>query len=506
MNTNWLSRWTRLEPVWQQLFDEPVSGWQAWIRATWGVVVMLVCMQFVTGVLLAFYYVPSVESAYTTIAFVEKSLPAGSWIRALHHYGSQWLTLFLALHVGQQLWRGSYTRRPVAWIASVLLLALVFGSGATGYSLPWDACAFYNTRVAEGIAEGLPLFGNVLRRWLLGGPEISTLTLSRFFALHVLTIPALIFLVAAARLFVFREPGSAPMMSAEDESPSLPFSRSPRLRISASPRQFQLVQLSRNALSAGVVFLALALFAKKFYAPLGPPATAIPLDYLPRPGAQFLWLFALIKYLPGTIGAIASTALAALILIGLLWLPFSRRLRARPSVLQTELRHKIVFAIFAAVFVVCLVLTAAVKLQDLADSRVRIQLARQEQDEKEFRAQPFVPVRLRTDESERAGNSNQSNANAAQAGESTGPPQPFLKNCSICHGEHGEGARLGPLRFPSLVGVSDKPRRSFDDIVAILNDPTAYGLRPPMKSFKGKLTDQEMREIAAWVVTLRKNK
>src|SRR5712692_837029 len=213
MNTNWLARWTRLDSVWQSLFDEPVRGWQAWMRTTWGVVAMLVCLQFVTGALLAFCYVPSVESAYTTIAFVEKSLPAGSWIRALHHYGSQWLTLFLALHVGQQLWRGSYVHRPVAWIASVLLLALVLGSGATGYSLPWDARAFYGTRVAEGIADGLPLFGNVLRRWLLGGPEISTLTLSRFFALHVLIAPALIFLVAAGRLFVFRDPERADVSS-----------------------------------------------------------------------------------------------------------------------------------------------------------------------------------------------------------------------------------------------------------------------------------------------------
>ena len=204
-----MARWTRLESGWQSLFDEPVSGWQAWIRTTWGVVAMLLCLQFVTGALLAFYYVPSVESAYTTIAFVEKSVPAGSWIRALHHYGSQWLTFFLALHVGQQLWRGSYLHRPVAWIASVLFLALVLGSGATGYSLPWDARAYYGTQVAEGITDSLPLLGNILRRWLLGGSEISTLTVSRFFALHVLILPALVFIVAAARLFVFREADGA---------------------------------------------------------------------------------------------------------------------------------------------------------------------------------------------------------------------------------------------------------------------------------------------------------
>jgi hypothetical protein len=55
------------------------------------------------------------------------------------------------------------------------------------------------------------------------------------------------------------------------------------------------------------------------------------------------------------------------------------------------------------------------------------------------------------------------------------------------------------------LGVAEKPRRSVEDIIGILNDPTAYGLQPPMKSFATKLTDDEKREIAAWVVTLKKS-
>ena len=68
-------------------------------------------------------------------------------------------------------------------------------AGATGYSLPWDARAFFSTRVAEGLLGGLPVIGRIARLWLLGGAEISTLTLSRFFALHVLVTPFLILLI-----------------------------------------------------------------------------------------------------------------------------------------------------------------------------------------------------------------------------------------------------------------------------------------------------------------------
>ena len=73
------------------------AGIGAWLRTTGGVVLMLLALQFITGVFLAFYYVPSVDHAHTTVSFIEKVLSSGSWIRSLHHYGSQWLPLFLFL-------------------------------------------------------------------------------------------------------------------------------------------------------------------------------------------------------------------------------------------------------------------------------------------------------------------------------------------------------------------------------------------------------------------------
>src|SRR5437763_7961706 len=197
---------TALGPVLENLSDGPARGAWAWIRTTAGVVCLLLALQLVTGALLSFYYVPSAESAHATVSYVEKVVPAGSWIRALHFYGSQMLPAALVLHLAQMLWRGAYARKPVGWVACVLLLALSLANGATGYSLPWDARAFFSTRVAESVAGGLPLGGAAARAWLVGGSEISTLTLSRFFALHALLVPALLLAVVCARLLIFREP------------------------------------------------------------------------------------------------------------------------------------------------------------------------------------------------------------------------------------------------------------------------------------------------------------
>ena len=129
----------------------------------------------------------------------------------------------------------------------------------------------------------------------------------------------------------------------------------------------------------------------------------------------------------------------------------------------------------------------------------REQLERQKAEEIVFRKEPFVPVLLKEDDA-----SSQASASPSPGSSAGNPPAAYTKLCATCHGEHGEGARQGPLKFPPLLGVSEKPRRSVEDIIGVLNDPTAYGLEPPMKSFATKLTDDEKREIAAWVVTLRK--
>src|ERR1051325_2594167 len=150
----WLSRWTTLEDIERSLVDEPSTGLEAWARTTAGVVAMLVALQAVTGVLLAFYYVPSAESAHTTVAYIEKVLPAGSWLRALHHYGSQWLTLFLVLPLAQMFWRKGYSRRPVGWMSTVILLSLVLAGGGGGVSLPRGGRAPLRTAGAQGIPGG----------------------------------------------------------------------------------------------------------------------------------------------------------------------------------------------------------------------------------------------------------------------------------------------------------------------------------------------------------------
>jgi len=423
------------------------NGIGAWLQTTTGIVAVLLVVQFLTGVLLAFYYVPSVDHAYTTVSYIEKVVSSGSWIRSLHHYGSQWLTVFLFIHVVRLFLIEAYARARLQWVAGILILGLVMAAGGTGYSLPWDARAFFSTRIAEGLMAGLPLAGRLARLWLLGGSEISPVTLSRFFALHVLVIPALIGAVVVWRLF-----------------------------------RAQIAELfgPRDAILGGLVFLALALWALNYPAPLGPSVAAAGADYVPRPGAQFLWLYQALKYIPGGLGSIVGVVLPGIVLAVLVALPWLKRQRL------------IAGSLLGMGVVLVVIMTTASYLSDRRDPRTAQQLSRQAAQEEAWRRQPFQPAIITLAATTTSG---------ATAG---GPPEMYTKFCANCHGAHGEGAQQGPLRFPPLLDVSTKPRRSVEDIVALLKDPTAYGLEPPMRSFSNKLTEEQMREIAEWIVKLKR--
>ncbi|HEV2835861.1 MAG TPA: cytochrome b N-terminal domain-containing protein [Pyrinomonadaceae bacterium] len=439
---------------------EPVSDKQPnrlalWMQSTGGVVAVLIVVQFLTGVLLAFYYVPSVDHAHATVSYIEKIVSSGSWLRALHHYGSQWLALFAFLHVLRLFWSKAYVDRRIGWIAAVLLLVLVIAAAGTGYSLPWDARAFFSTRVAEGLMGGLPFVGRLARLWLLGGTSISTITLSRFFALHVLVTP---FLILAVTLWVI---------------------------VWRFSRKTCWSNVSRNAIAGGLVFVALALWCLKYPAPLGPAAEAVSAEYLPRPGAQFLWLYQSLKYIPGGLGSIVGVVFPGVGLLILALLPWLNR----SAKSRTPLLGRVVLAGFALWIVTT---TIAAHLSDRRDPRTHEQLARQAAQESAWRSEPFMPTSLQ---------SSQLRSQTSSAG---GAPVLYLKFCADCHGAHGEGAQRGTLKFPPLLDVGAKPRRTPEDIVDLLKNPPAYGLQPPMRSFADKLTDEQMREIAAWVVTLKK--
>ncbi|MBI5649215.1 MAG: cytochrome b N-terminal domain-containing protein [Chloroflexi bacterium] len=162
----------------------------------------------VSGILLMFYYVPTVERAYPNIVALQTQVPFGQLLRNLHRWGAHLMVLAAVLHMARVFYTGAYKPpREFNWIVGVLLLILTLGASFTGYLLPWDQLSFWAITVGTSIASYEPVMGSTVKKILLGGPEVGQEALTRFYALHIMVIPAIIFLLISLHIWRVRKDG-----------------------------------------------------------------------------------------------------------------------------------------------------------------------------------------------------------------------------------------------------------------------------------------------------------
>ena len=161
-----------------------------------------------TGILLMFYYVPSVERAYSTMKEIQFSVPLGQFTRNMHRWAAHAMMLAVILHMVRVFYTGAYKPpREFNWIVGVVLLLLTLGASFTGYLLPWDQLAFWAITVGTNIAGYAPVVGPLMRQILLGGQEVGQNALIRFYTLHIAALPLLITLFISLHMWRVRKDG-----------------------------------------------------------------------------------------------------------------------------------------------------------------------------------------------------------------------------------------------------------------------------------------------------------
>jgi quinol-cytochrome oxidoreductase complex cytochrome b subunit len=161
-----------------------------------------------TGVLLMFYYVPSVERAYPAMKEIQLSVPLGQFTRNMHRWTAHAMVLVVILHMVRVFYTGAYKLpREFNWIVGVGLLLLTLGASFTGYLLPWDQLSFWAFTVGTNIAGYAPVVGTTMREMLLGGADVGQNALIRFYTLHVAILPLVIALVISIHLWRVRKDG-----------------------------------------------------------------------------------------------------------------------------------------------------------------------------------------------------------------------------------------------------------------------------------------------------------
>ncbi len=313
-----LSNWLDLRLGWygfvRKNLDEPMPRGVGWWQTLGNLLLTLIVFQFVTGFALATFYTASPEGAHASVKHITYSVPLGSFVRGLHIWGSTVIVIAMVLHTLRVFFWGSYKKpRELTWLIGVMIFQVILAFSFTGYLLPWDQKAYWATVVGTRIAGTIPVVGNDLVVLVRGSDEVGALTLTRFFSVHVMLLPALLMGLMGLHLYLVRKHHIAGPVNPE-KGPPVPF----------YPNQLfkdAIVLLFGVGL---VIYLALG-FPPALEAIADPTGT----DFSPRPEWYFLGLYELLKVMPAGYEILATGVIPGLITIGMLALPWLDRSQSR---------------------------------------------------------------------------------------------------------------------------------------------------------------------------------
>jgi quinol-cytochrome oxidoreductase complex cytochrome b subunit len=192
--------WLHMRP---SFFHKDMTGVYPTFRLGW-LSTYFVFFETITGMFLMVWYTPSPQIAYGNMVAILSNVPLGQLMRDLHRLGAEAMVLIVTLHMIRTFMTGSYKKpRQFTWFSGVILLFATFFLSFSGYLLPWDQLALWAVTIGASMVEASPppIVGETLNLLLRGGPDIGANGLLRFYLLHVLAVPAILFIFTGVHYY-----------------------------------------------------------------------------------------------------------------------------------------------------------------------------------------------------------------------------------------------------------------------------------------------------------------
>ena len=297
-----------------ELTNEPVPHHlKHWWFALGGTPAYLFVVQIVTGILLAFYYQASSQTAYESVRYITEEAAFGWYIRGVHKWAATLMIAAVVLHQMRVFFTGAYRRpRELNWLVGMALLLCTLGTGFTGYSLVFEQLSFWGATVGANIADTVPLVGGVAKSMMLGGDTYNARTLSRFFILHAAVLPVMIILLVVVHIVLIRLHGVTEFQFAGESEDT--------------PRTFNFFpdHLYTELIIGLVLMILLSALATIFPAVMGPPADPLSTPDAIKPEWFFYVAFRWLKLFSGTM-AVLSMGLVLFVMV--VWPAIDARIR-----------------------------------------------------------------------------------------------------------------------------------------------------------------------------------
>lgn len=253
-------------------------------------------VQLLTGILLLVYYQPGPD-AYDSVRQLTYEIDFGWLVRSAHSWSANLMVLAVMVHMFSVFFMKAYKKpREFGWWSGMALFITTLVFGFSGYLLPMDDLAYFATKVGLEIPQAIPGLGPIIVNIVQGGPEVTSITIQRFFAMHAVVLPLAFIVMLAFHLWLVQKHGNAspPSIEAlpEEERKSIPFF--PNFLM----KDFALWLIALNVV---------AILASLFPWSLGPAADPLaPAPLGIHPEWYFMGQFQLLKVLgqwfPGALG------------------------------------------------------------------------------------------------------------------------------------------------------------------------------------------------------------
>lgn len=269
-------------------------------------------IQVVTGIMLAFYYRPTLEEANKSVARIMTEAPLGWIIRSVHFWSASAMIVTVFVHLFS-IWMIKSYRKPreLTWMTGVLLLVASLVFGFTGYLLPWDDLSLSATKVGTDIPRSIPIVGEWVTKFLRGGEDVTGDTLSRFFSFHISVLPLFLLLLLAIHIYLIQKQGMSVPLSVE-----------------AGKEKLKELPFWPNFVYREIIVWLVLLGALITVAVFLPPSLGKAADLMApapkgiKPEWYFLFLFQTLKLFPGKILFINGDTIAVFLIVAALALFF----------------------------------------------------------------------------------------------------------------------------------------------------------------------------------------
>ena len=275
-------------------------------------------IQIITGIVLAMHYAANAGVAFDSVEHIMRDVNSGWLLRYAHANGASMFFIVVYLHIFRGLYYGSYKApREMVWLLGLVIFLLMMATAFMGYVLPWGQMSFWGAKVITGLFGAIPLVGEPIQTWLLGGFAPDNAALNRFFSLHYL-LPFVIAGVIILHIWALHIPGSnnptgVEVKGKQDTIPFHPY------------------YTAKDGVGLGVfmiVFAVLLFFAPNFLGhadnyipanPLSTPAHIVPEWYF-WPFYAILRAFTVDFILPAKLWGVIAMFASILLLFFLPWL------------------------------------------------------------------------------------------------------------------------------------------------------------------------------------------